>query len=89
MTAAAGLDWFRTMLWTATLVAGPVVLTVVIVGLIISIIQAATQVNDQSVSFGPKAIAAIIALAVSGPWMMSQIAEFTEAAITAMGRIHP
>lgn len=89
MTAASALDWFRQMLWTAVLAAGPVVLVVVAVGLLIAIVQAATQVNDQAVAFGPKAVAAVIALAVSGPFMLHEITSFARAALLAMGRIHP
>ncbi len=84
MTSAMALDWFRQMLWAAVLTAGPAVFTVVIVGLLVAIIQAATQVNDQAVAFGPKAIAVIAALSVGGPWMIQQVAEFTTRAISAM-----
>ncbi len=89
MTAAYALDWFREMLWTAVLTAGPPVLAVVAVGLVIAIVQAATQVNDQAVSFGPKAVAAVVSLVISGPWILSQLSEFTLALFDAMARIHP
>lgn len=88
MTAAYALDWFREMLWTAVLAAGPVVLAVVCVGLIVAVLQAATQVNDQAVAFGPKALAVVVALVASGPWMLSQMSEFMHAVLTAMGRVH-
>lgn len=87
MTSAYALDWFRQMLWTAVLTAGPTVIAVVAVGLLIAIVQAATQVNDQAVAFGPKAIAAVIALVVSGPWVLSQLSEFTIALFEAMARV--
>ena len=89
MTASYALDWFREMLWTAVLVAGPVVLTIVVVGLVLAILQAATQVNDQAVAFGPKALAAIGALGASGPWMMTQLSEFMTAVFAALARVQP
>lgn len=87
MTAAYGLDWFRQMLWTAVLTAGPVVLGVVVVGLLVAIVQAATQVNDQAVAFAPKAIVAVISLVVAGPWILSQISGFTIELFTAMAKL--
>ncbi|MEM9188007.1 MAG: flagellar biosynthetic protein FliQ [Myxococcota bacterium] len=87
MTAAYALDWFREMLWTAVLAAGPVVLAVVIIGLLIAVLQAATQVNDAAVAFAPKAVVAMTALAVSGPWILSQLSEFMVQAITTMGQL--
>ena len=89
MNAASGLDWFREMLWTALLTAGPTVLAVVIVGFIVAILQAATQVNDQAIAFGPKAGAVLIALVVSGPFMLQELADFTRAAFTAIATITP
>lgn len=89
MTIATALDWFRQMMWTAILCAGPSVLAVVVVGLLVAIVQAATQVNDQSVAFAPKAIVAVVAMVVSGPWMLSQLAQFTTAIFQAMARVAP
>lgn len=89
MNAAEGLDWFREMLWTALLTAGPTVLAVVIVGFIVAILQAATQVNDQAIAFGPKAGAVLIALVVSGPFMLQELADFTRAAFTAVATVTP
>ncbi|MDD9933857.1 MAG: flagellar biosynthetic protein FliQ [Myxococcales bacterium] len=89
MTAASALDWFREMLWTAVLVAGPAVLSIVVVGLILAILQAATQVNDQAVAFAPKAIAAVAALSLSGPWMLGQLSGFVESILLALAQVHP
>jgi flagellar biosynthetic protein FliQ len=87
MSAAAALDWFRSLLWTAVLVTGPAVLATVVVGLIMAIIQAATQVNDQSVAFAPKAIAIVIALMVGGPFMLAELVHFTHGVFAAMARM--
>lgn len=87
MTPAAALDWLSNMLWTGTLVAAPVVLVVVIVGLVISIIQAATQVNDSAVGFAPKLVAVMITLVVAGEWMLLRLRDFASTAIEAMAHI--
>lgn len=87
MTAAYALDWLREMLWTAVLTAGPTVLAVVAVGLLVAIVQAATQVNDQAVAFAPKAVSALVAIVISGPFILSQLREFTLALFEAMARV--
>jgi len=87
MTSFQALEWFRLLLWTALLAAGPVVAVAVIVGLLIAIVQAATQVNDQTVAFAPKALAVVAALVASGPWMLAELTKFTTAVFTALGRM--
>jgi flagellar biosynthetic protein FliQ len=87
MNAPVATEWFQRLLWTAVLAAGPVVLATVIIGLITAILQAATQVNDQAVAFGPKAIVVVLTLVVTGPWMLSQLMQFTLAVFSAMSRM--
>jgi flagellar biosynthesis protein FliQ len=89
VNAGHGLDWFRELLWTALVAASPVVITVVIVGLIVAVVQAATQVNDQAVAFGPKALAVVIALVVSGPFLLGELVDFTHAVLAAIGEVTP
>lgn len=89
MNAGQGLDWFRELLWTALIAGSPVVITVVVVGLIVAVIQAATQVNDQAVAFGPKALAVLISLVVSGPFLLGELVDFTRAVLTAIGEVTP
>jgi flagellar biosynthetic protein FliQ len=87
MTAPNAMEWFQRLLWTALLAGGPVVLATVVIGLITAILQAATQVNDQSVAFGPKAVAVVVTLIVSGQWMLTQLTQFTLAVFSAMARM--
>jgi flagellar biosynthetic protein FliQ len=89
MTIALAIDWYRRMLWTAVLVGGPVILAGVVVGFIVAIVQAATQVNDSAVSFAPKAVATIVTVVIAGPWMLAQLVEFTTAVFVAVGSLHP
>ena len=58
-------------------IAAPALLAIMITGLIVSIFQAATQINEQTFSFIPKIIAMSIALVVTGPWIINVILTFT------------
>ena len=65
-------------LYMLMLVAAPVLLTVLVVGVVVSVIQAATQINEATLSFVPKVIAAVLTLAVAGPWMMTTLVEYIQ-----------
>lgn len=65
-------------LYTMLKVGAPVLLIILAVGLIVSILQAATQINEASLSFVPKVIAAVIMLALAGPWMLTILVEFVQ-----------
>jgi flagellar biosynthesis protein FliQ len=55
----------------------PVLAAGMLVGILISIFQAVTQIQDQSISFVPKLIVSIVALIFSGPWMIDKLLTFT------------
>jgi flagellar biosynthetic protein FliQ len=63
---------------TALTMAGPLLLISVLVGLVIAILQAATQVHEQTLTFVPKLIAIGLVLLLLGPWMIAQITDYTE-----------
>ncbi len=58
------------------LVAAPLLLTVLAVGLVVSVFQAATQINEATLSFVPKVVAAVAVLAIAGPWMLTQLVDY-------------
>jgi flagellar biosynthetic protein FliQ len=60
------------------MVSAPVLLTVLVVGLVVSIFQAATQISEATLSFVPKVVAAVAMLAFAGPWMMSTLVEYLQ-----------
>jgi flagellar biosynthetic protein FliQ len=66
------------------LVAAPVLLTVLVVGLVVSIFQAATQINEATLSFVPKMIAAVAVLTLAGPWMLSTLVEYLQRMLQAI-----
>ena len=59
-------------------IGGPLLLVGLAVGLIVSVFQAITQIQEQSLSFIPKIIATAVVLIVAGPWMMNQLLAYTE-----------
>ncbi len=65
-------------LYLLLMVSAPVLLTVLVVGLVVSVFQAATQINEQTLSFVPKIIAAVAVLAFAGPWMMTTLVEYLQ-----------
>jgi flagellar biosynthetic protein FliQ len=60
------------------MVSAPVLLVVLVVGLVVSIFQAATQINEATLSFVPKVIAAVAVLGFAGPWMLSTLVEYIQ-----------
>ena len=56
--------------------AGPLLLVVLVVGLVISIFQAATQINEATLSFIPKLLAVFAVLVLAGPWMLAQMLDY-------------
>jgi flagellar biosynthesis protein FliQ len=71
-------------LWMLLMVAAPVLLTVLAVGLVVSVFQAATQINEATLSFVPKIVAAVAVLAVAGPWMMTTLVEYLQRVLQAI-----
>jgi len=71
-------------LYTLLMVAAPVLLTVLVVGLLVSIFQAATQIHEATLSFVPKIIAAVAVLAIAGPWMLSTLVEYLQRMLQAI-----
>lgn len=60
------------------IVASPILIVVLAVGLVVSIFQAATQINETTLSFVPKIVAAVATLAVAGPWMLTTLVEYIQ-----------
>ncbi len=63
-------------LYTMLLLAAPMLLAALAVGLIVSILQAATQINEMTLSFIPKLVAMLAALMIAGPWMLAFFVDY-------------
>lgn len=84
MHADVALRMLSDMLWTAFLVSAPVLAVTLAVGLLISVIQVVTQVQESALTFVPKIIAAGVTLAALGTWMFRLIVQFAEKLWTAI-----
>ncbi|WP_446897145.1 flagellar biosynthesis protein FliQ [Clostridium sp. LBM24168] len=72
---------------TGLLVSAPILLVSILVGLIISIFQATTQIQEQTLTFVPKLIAVAVIGLITGSWMLQQIVSFTERIFTYIAQI--
>jgi flagellar biosynthetic protein FliQ len=71
-------------LYMLLMISAPILLAVLVVGLVISIFQAATQINEQTLSFVPKVLAAVAVLAIAGPWMMTMLVDYIRQTLTSI-----
>ncbi|MFC5373303.1 flagellar biosynthetic protein FliQ [Brevundimonas faecalis] len=75
------------MLWSVVIIAAPVVAVVMIVGLVISVLQVATQLQEMTLSYIPKLLAAALMLILVGPWMIQRMVQFAIEAIRTIPTI--
>jgi flagellar biosynthetic protein FliQ len=76
MTPESVMTMGRTAMEITLMVSAPLLLVALIIGLIVSIFQAATQINEATLSFIPKLIGVFVALVVAGPWMLSVMLDY-------------
>lgn len=72
------------MLWNCIIVAGPVLAATLIVGLVISVLQVATQLQEITLSYVPKLLIAAALLILLGPWMIARITDFARGLFLAI-----
>ncbi len=72
---------------TVLLTAAPMLLVALVVGLVISIFQAATQINEQTMTFVPKIVAVFVTLIIFGPWIMNILITFTTGILTSIATV--
>lgn len=77
MDTAMVIDLGRQSLWAIALVSAPLLLVALGVGLVIGIVQAATSINEMTLSFIPKLVVMALALLLFGSWMLSTLVDFT------------
>lgn len=78
MTPEIIIDLMRTALYITMLMVGVIIVPSLLVGLIVSMFQAATQINEQTLSFLPRFIITFMVLAIAGPWLGNMVFEFTQ-----------
>ena len=76
MTPTLVIEIGRNAMEITLLVAAPIFAAALITGLVISIVQAATQINESTLSFVPKLLAIFLTLIIAGPWMIATLTDF-------------
>jgi flagellar biosynthetic protein FliQ len=71
------IDLLRQMLWVSILLSGPVLLTALVVGMVIGLLQAVTSIQEQTLTFVPKIVALALVLALLGGWMLRYLVGYT------------
>ncbi|OON61034.1 flagellar biosynthetic protein FliQ [Massilia sp. KIM] len=84
MTPESVMTMGRTAMEVTLMVSAPLLLVALIIGLIVSIFQAATQINEATLSFIPKLVGIFIALVVAGPWMLSVMLDYMRQVFTGI-----
>jgi len=78
MTPGMVMEIGRQAIEVTLLIAAPMLLTALIVGLIVSIFQAATQLNESTLQFVPKLVAMFVVLLLAGPWMLQYLIDYVQ-----------
>ncbi|WP_036303460.1 flagellar biosynthesis protein FliQ [Methylotenera sp. L2L1] len=84
MTPESVMTLGRDAMGITLMIAAPILLTVLAIGLLVSIFQAATQINEQTLSFIPKLIGVFVALMFAGPWMLSTMVDYMHLVFTSI-----
>ena len=84
MTPEFAIELLKAMIYQALAISAPIMIAAMIVGLAVSLFQAVTTINEQTLTFVPKALAVIGVLLLLLPWIMRSLIEFTTAVIQKM-----
>ncbi len=87
MTPEFAVDLLRNAFFVAGIASGPMVMAALIVGVAVGVMQAATQINEASVSFVTKLIAISITFVVVGAWSLQQLVDYTTRAFSSISTI--
>lgn len=82
MTPDIVVDLFRQSLWVAITIMAVILVPALIIGLMVAMFQAATQINEASLSFIPKIFVTFFCLMLAGPWMLKTLIDFCQKIIT-------
>ncbi len=88
MSANEAIVLFQKALWMAVLLAAPMLLFGLVAGLIVSIFQAVTQIQEMTLTFIPKILAVVLSLFLVLPWMLQQMIRFTTDIFGRIGTLH-
>ncbi len=77
MNEADIIELVTAALWTATQISAPILVTAVVVGVLMGLLQSVTQIQEQTLAFVPKFAAVGVAIALTGGWMLRTMTDFT------------
>ncbi|HPN02246.1 MAG TPA: flagellar biosynthesis protein FliQ [Methylotenera sp.] len=89
MSSDAALQLVSQMLWTSLLIMAPLLIFVLIVGVLVSIFQVVTQIQEMSLSFIPKIITVVLVLQLFGPWMLRLLVTYSSQVISSIPSYFP
>jgi flagellar biosynthesis protein FliQ len=87
MTTDGALELFRNALIIGAKITGPMLLVALLIGLVVGVLQAATQVNEASISFVTKLIAIGVTAVVLGSWTLRQMVDYTSRTISSISEV--
>lgn len=87
MTPEVAVDLFRQALWLTTTMVAILVVPSLVVGLLVSMFQAATQINEQTLSFLPRLLVMLVTLIVVGPWLVRTFMEYITNLYTSIPQV--
>lgn len=77
------MNFGRNAMETTLMISAPLLLTVLVIGLIVSVFQAATQINEATLSFIPKLVGVFATLVIAGPWMLTVMLDYMRQIFTS------
>lgn len=84
MNPETAVELIKALILNATALATPILMTALVIGLGVSVLQAVTSIHEQTLSFVPKALAVVSLIVVMLPWMVRTLIEFTRSVIEQM-----
>ena len=87
MNAEQAIELLRGLISTSLLVISPILIISIVVGLIVSILQSVTSIQEQTLTFVPKLIAVALGLVVAAPWMLRELMQFTTLYLSRMAEM--
>jgi flagellar biosynthetic protein FliQ len=84
MSTAEAVDLLRNAVLMTLLIVGPILVIGMVIGLLISLVQAVTQIQEQTLTFVPKIFAMAAALILVSPWMLTRLLEYTHQLFTTL-----
>lgn len=84
MKTDVAIQLFSQLMWSAVLIIAPLLLATLVVGVLVSVLQVVTQVQEMSLTFIPKLVTAVVMLLAVGPWMLKRLVTYSTALINSI-----